>query len=129
MTSYTPPCLPSIIVTILRNQRASSSMEYLQDILDELHPPSWSGIPPHVRILRQMKSIHIYLIFETYFDIFLPLTLGSQSGQFPTNFRINFWRPICFMSFPCVLHAKSISSSLIRYLVNSTSYCLFSLEF
>jgi hypothetical protein len=33
------------------------------------------------------------------------------------------------MSFPCVLHAKSISSSLIRYLVNSTSYCLFSLEF
>jgi hypothetical protein len=32
------------------------------------------------------------------------------------------------MSFPCVLHAKCISS-LIRYLVSSKSYCLFSLEF
>jgi hypothetical protein len=33
------------------------------------------------------------------------------------------------MSFPSVLHAKSILSSLIRYLVSSKSYCLFSLEF
>lgn len=129
MTSCTPSCLPSIIFTILRNQRVSSSMEYLQDILDELPPPSWSRSPPLVCILRQVKSIHMYLLLTTHFNIFIPLTLGSQSGQFPTNFRTDFWKPIRVMSFPCALHAKSISSTLIRCLVSNTSYCLYSLEF
>jgi len=126
--SCTPTCLPSIMFTVLWNHLASSSVVFLQDILDELRPSSWSRSPPLVCTLRQTKSIHIYLFLMTHFSVFIPLTLYSQSGQFPANFRIDFWRPHLFMSLSCVLHAKPISSSLIRYLVSSISCCLFSLD-
>ena len=130
MTSCTRPCLPSIIFVILKNQRTS----YLHGLLNKIFLtiyvlPAGQRLPiflgtHHLTVpwSRWNLSIYIYLLLRTHFNIIIPLTLGFQSGRFPTNFRIDFWRPICFMSLPCVLHAKSISLSLIRYLVSSINY-------